>query len=639
MTMWKDKINDNGSAVAPTNSANSADGPNKHQELVINVKSLERLEAVFNAARTLNREIGARYGDKRRDYNKECGHPETSELTADYFQKLYERNEIAARVIEVWPKECWKVSPIVYDDESEETVSEFEKSLDSLIKGLSGINGQSYAKSGKNNALWWAVRRWHIATRIGSFGVMYIGMDDKDPKYPATGWKVEDSLDSQRYYSDGATSDLYGDFYGPSQYAVAQPGTAAGSVNNPLQTSQPAGQSPTQEGQSQPAGGGAEAPSFKPRVNVRYLCVYAETQVKIKYREKDKSHPRYGKPVMYEITPSKFEGNSSVGGLANYDEVEGTVDVHWSRIVHAVDNPLLNEVQCLPACQQMVNRILDAAKLYGGSAEMYWLGALPAIIFKTDPSLGGDVDVNLTSLKNEVEKLMNGLQRYARLNGFDAQSLAPTVVDPTPQIDKQLEAICIKLEMPTRVFKGSERGQLASEQDDENWDERVSGVQNNHVTPTYIEPLISRFIELGALPEPKNGGFITFWPSMDSLSTKEKANIANTLVSVLAAYTQSEAAKIMPPLYLLTNVFGGLFTRIEAENILEEAKKYSAELAKERQAQQELDMQNQLTMEKEKSKLAQEVAASMPAPQGQQARKTQQTPTSQDKGGGTRSNK
>src|SRR6185312_3650467 len=150
-----------------------------------------------------------------------------------------------------------------------------------------------------------------------------------------------------------------------------------------------------------------------------------------------------------------------------------TVRVHWSRVIHIADNLRNSEIFGVPRMQPVYNRLLDLRKLYGGSAEMYWAGAFPGLSLETNPQLGGDVLIDQSAVRSMMGQYRNGLQRYLQLTGMSAKVLSPTVVDPTQQVDKQIEAICIELTIPVRVFKGSERGELASNQDDSTWNDRV----------------------------------------------------------------------------------------------------------------------------------------------------------------------
>jgi hypothetical protein len=99
-----------------------------------------------------------------------------------------------------------------------------------------------------------------------------------------------------------------------------------------------------------------------------------------------------------------------------------------------------------------------------------------------------------------MENYMNGLQRYLLLNGLSVTPLAVQIADPSPQIDKQIEAICIKGGFPKRKFMGSEQGELASSQDDGSANDRYRERQRNYLTPRPIIGLVDRMVQVGVRP-------------------------------------------------------------------------------------------------------------------------------------------
>jgi hypothetical protein len=160
------------------------------------------------------------------------------------------------------------------------------------------------------------------------------------------------------------------------------------------------------------------------------------------------------------------------------------------------------------------------------------------------------------------------LRRYLGLIGATAKSLSPQVVDPTPQIAVQLEAITIQLGIPLRIFKGSERGELASGQDDATWNDRLRERQQSYLTPRVIVPFVDRLIQLGVLPEPAEG-YRVWWPDLDSQSDTEQADVAVKYTGALAQYVTSGVESLLPPLDFLTRVLG--FDEAEAAAMLEAA--------------------------------------------------------------------
>lgn len=300
----------------------------------------------------------------------------------------------------------------------------------------------------------------------------------------------------------------------------------------------------------------------KPGRKLLFLRVFPESLAQVVQSETDPTNPRFGQPTAYNITFNDPSVQSSGIGVTT-----ATAQVHWTRVVHIADNLGSSEVYGTPRMRPVLNNLLGLQKLYCGSPEMYWRGAFPGISLETHPQLGGDVDVDVSKTRDFMEEYMNGLQRYLLLMGMSAKTLAPTVVDPTPQIDAQITAICIKLGIPKRVFMGSERGELASSQDDQAWNDRLRERQGKYLTPRVVVPFVDRLIGLGVLPEPV--GYSVEWPDLTSQSDAEKATVAATRTGALAQYVQGGVENLIPPLDYLTRFLG--LTEEEAAAILDNA--------------------------------------------------------------------
>lgn len=324
-------------------------------------------------------------------------------------------------------------------------------------------------------------------------------------------------------------------------------------------------------------GGGLDTPAtYREGMGLTYIRVFGEPQVSVKTLETDSNSPRFGQPTAYTFT---FNDPSNYSSLSTASKSQ---DVHWTRVVHISDG----EVFGTPRMRAVYRRLLDLVKLYGGSAEMYWRGAFPGISLETDPKLGGDVPINIEKTRDMMEAYMNGLQRYLALNGFTAKSLAPQVVDPSPQIGVQLEAICIKLGIPLRIFKGSERGELASSQDDSAWNDRLRERQNSFNTTRVIVPFFSRLITLGVLPEPQDTLHV-YWPDLDSQTDNDKATIALKNTQAITTYVGGNGEAVMTPFDFLTVILG--LDEDEAQGIIDRA----VEAIDEQQAQQDQIAQDQ----------------------------------------------
>lgn len=284
------------------------------------------------------------------------------------------------------------------------------------------------------------------------------------------------------------------------------------------------------------------------RVGLLYIHTFPEYLATIKEFDRDPGSDRFGLPLYYNL---KYSDDTiyETGGTGPKEDVI----VHWSRVIHLADDPKTFTVYGTPRMEAVYNRLLDIRKLYGGSAEMYWQGALPGLSFESDPALG-EVSVNLQEMKDAVEAYFNGLQRFILSKHMAAKSLAPQVVDPSKQIEVQITAICIKLGIPKRIFMGSERGELASSQDDAAWNDRIRHRQQYYLTPMVIAPLIDRLISVGVLPRPNR--FIVAWPDLKAQTEQEKANVAVSKTQALAQYVGSGSIRLIHELDYLSRILG-----------------------------------------------------------------------------------
>lgn len=535
--------------------------------------------------------------DSRRNINDECGYPD--EIDAEDYRKLYDREPIASRVVQVLPMECWQVTPQVYEDEDVETVTPFEQAWHDLGKQL---RGESYFQDEEGSPIWEHLMRLDILSGIGSFGVALLGIDDgKELSEPVDGF--EDSQASQdssqaiygpesehgaislnprpekkknpntvnaRRYPEDDEDQIEPPAYDPNE---VDPNEDPNAQEDPEfdPSMQEEGVEPgndeedAQEEQFDEDGNPIETDSMEfgdvevnmPR-KLLFIRCFDETLVDVVQYESDSKSPRFGQPVMYNIKltdPRFIKGGTGL--------TMNTAKVHWSRVLHVADNLGSSEVFGVPRMQTVYNRLLDLRKLLSGSAEMYWKGAFPGYNLSTHPQLGGDVSFDAQEIKEQMEQYMNGLQRYTALVGASMNSLAPQVVDPASQIQVQLEAICVRLAVPMRVFMGSERGELASSQDAGTWNDRLKQRQNGYLTPRMIVTFIDRLIKLQILPVPT--GYSIVWPDLSAASDLEKAQKANMMTQALAGYVSGGIEQIMTLPDYLVKIMG--FDEAEAKQI------------------------------------------------------------------------
>jgi hypothetical protein len=274
-----------------------------------------------------------------------------------------------------------------------------------------------------------------------------------------------------------------------------------------------------------------------------YLRAFPETLAQISRYETNRSSPRYGQPLEYSLT--LYDPQRQQQSFGTSQGTSGSDAVHWSRVIHVADNADSSEVFGKPRLEGVYNRILDLKKLYGASAEMFWMGAFMGIFFGTDPSLGGDVVIDQEEAKDSVENFFQGLQRSLFGPGLVPKQLAPQVSDPSSHIERQLEAISVRTGISKRVLMGSERGELSSSQDARRDESRARARRERYVTGKIIAPFFDRLIILGCLPVPASGKYRVWWPDGDTQTDDEKATVALKRTQALAQYFTSGASEYL----------------------------------------------------------------------------------------------
>lgn len=468
--------------------------------------------------------------DPMRDIDQECGHPQTIQLTE--YVKAWDRGDVAGRVVTVWPEESWSENPFIFETEDEEETA-FEVTWNELEE---------------RHRILSMLQRADTLSGIGRFGIILLGIGDGKPlSEPCAGL------------------DEAGE---PIKPAAPTPPTTNLTIVR---------EDDDEEPDAEPV---PPAP-FVPKNKLLYLRVFDENAVKIKALQNDVTNPRYGQPVSYSI---QFQDGEGLGSTTPQGQpsATSTLEVHWTRVIHVADNRMTSEIFGVPRMQKVYNRILDIKKIAGGSAEMFWKGGFPGLSLEALPS---DVptEIDYDTVKAQMDAYQNSLQRYIALDGMQAKSLAPQVADPASHIENQIRLISMTLGVPWRVFVGSEAAQLASEQDTRAWNRRLKRRRDEYVTPYLILPVINRLIGFGILPAPEN--IIVQWPDLNTLSDKEKAEVAKSQTEALAKYSMGGVDLLMPPFHFLTLILG--LDDEKARSILEEAEERMAEAEEQMEAEAE----------------------------------------------------
>jgi uncharacterized protein len=266
-----------------------------------------------------------------------------------------------------------------------------------------------------------------------------------------------------------------------------------------------------------------------------YLMPFGEGSALINTYENNPTNARYGKPLTYSITVQQTEGgNSSI------------IEVHHSRIVHVVNNPLESEVESAPVLEAVYNRLIDLEKLVGGDAEMFWRGARPGYSGSVDKEFQVTPQTK-QDLKDQIDEYEHNLRRILVNEGIDLKALDQQISDPLNHVDIQIQMISADTGIPKRILTGSERGELSSAQDSSEWKTYVRIRRQEHAEPQIIRKFVSTCISFSILPKPSTNKYSISWEDLFALSEADRVKIGQGRAEALKNYTASPMAEIIFP--------------------------------------------------------------------------------------------
>lgn len=365
----------------------------------------------------------------RRDMYETLGY--TRDITPRQYRERYERNAVANRIVQAFPKATWRGGAEVIEDEDPEVITAFEEAWNAMAARLD---------------VWSVMLRADILCGLGRYSIILIG--------------------------------------------------AAGDLATPL------------------------PPRLSPE-QVLYLSPFSEEDARITELDLDPASPRFGQPLMYQISrmaPTNAAGLQGTGFLRQ---------VHYSRVIHLAEGTLDDRVFGTPRLQPVWNLLDDLDKVIGGGAEAFWLRAHQGYVVSVDK----DVDVtpdDVKDLKEQAEELTHQMRRTVGQKGVSMTALGSDVADMSGPATAVMSQISVGSTIPQRILQGSERGELASTQDRVQWDKQVGDRRDQFAEPVALKPLVDRLLLVQALPAPRVP-YQVRWPDAEAMTETERASLAKTM--------------------------------------------------------------------------------------------------------------
>lgn len=297
--------------------------------------------------------------------------------------------------------------------------------------------------------------------------------------------------------------------------------------------------------------GGQLAQALTPIVGrkVIYLQPYGSAATDVESLVIDQNDARFNLPASYKVKPGLDSDTKSIRGSAK------TFDVHASKVLHIGENYLTDEVFGNPRIERVWNLLDDLLKVAGGTAETFWLTANRGLQLDVDKDMEM-TDDDAADLSDEIEEYQHQLRRYIRTRGVKVNVLGSDIPNPRDVFSMLLSLISGATGIPKRILIGSEAGQLASEQDRNNWAERIEERQRDFGEPVIIWPLIRLLTSAGVLPVVEDEDISIVWPDAFRSTPFERAqtsahrarsavNLSKTLLESPTLLDTAEARAIL----------------------------------------------------------------------------------------------
>lgn len=271
-----------------------------------------------------------------------------------------------------------------------------------------------------------------------------------------------------------------------------------------------------------------------------YIQPYLEGNVEIVQYDEDNKSPRYGMPLMYDITPGDILGGKNTTILRS--KQRSKIRVHHSRILHVADNTLEYPFLGASRLEPCLNTLDDLMKITGGSAETYWLTANRGMQVDIDKEMELDEE-DEKSLSDELDEYQHELRRIIRTRGVKINNLGSDLADSAGPFGVAISELSATTGIPQRILMGAEAGQLASQQDRANWADRIAERIADWAEPYILRPFIDKLIAVGILKAP-SVPYTIEWPDPFKMNPLERAQssaqMARSAINIARVLTEAQ---------------------------------------------------------------------------------------------------
>lgn len=305
-----------------------------------------------------------------------------------------------------------------------------------------------------------------------------------------------------------------------------------------------------------------------------YVQPYGQLNVTVNRVDDNPQSSRFGKPLLYTLQTADLAFGQ--GATAQHRSIVA----HWTRVIHIAEQLDEDNVYGVPRLFPIYNYLQDLDKVLGASTETFWLNARAGLSIEADKD-ATITDAQLAAAREQAQEYEHQLRRILALQGMRANQLNSEVADPSMTVGGLMDMVSGGSGIPKRILLGSERGELASSQDENNWAQRTEERRKSFAMPMVLEPLVTVLIHTGNLPPPQGEWWVD-WGGK-ALTPEQQAAIGAQMSSTLRNYLSTPGADLLVPPTEFRSQFMGLTPQPEVDeesgfnNVLEDEREKMAE--------------------------------------------------------------
>lgn len=258
-----------------------------------------------------------------------------------------------------------------------------------------------------------------------------------------------------------------------------------------------------------------------------YVRAFSKSNAPVHSYVTDPTSPQFGKPETYNIMLQSPGTKVSV-----------TRVVHWTRIIHLAEDCIESDVDGNFRLEACINRLNDLEKILAADGEGFWRAAFSGLAAVKDPEYSWDNETQ-ENMENQFQAWAHKLSRFMKLEGVDIKQITTRVASPLEHVHVMVMLISAATGIPARILTGSERGELASSQDEENWQARIDE-RRVHFAIQVVKQILDRCRLAGVLKVP--AGVTVRWP-LRKTSDRDRVEVAKAEVELLVKYADSPGSR------------------------------------------------------------------------------------------------